>query len=305
MRKLGLLGSSALRSAVFVGVAVGMASPSFAQGTQDSAIEADKPETLAQNEVELESGQDAAQSHDSIVVTGSRINRPNLSSAVPITSVGSQELTDTGDLSIGDQLNELPALRSTFSQSNSTRFIGTAGLNVLDLRGLGTARTLVLVNGRRHVTTSPGDSSVDTNTIPTDLIERVDIVTGGNSAIYGSDAVAGVVNFVLKRDFEGVRLRAQGGISSRGDRGSYFVSATAGQNFADGRGNVAVNLEYTDSDALYYTDRDAHYGAYSGRSQFNVTENTLGEPSTGNGIPDQTFLTGVRNITISEGGAYA
>src|SRR3546814_12041049 len=88
----------------------------------------------------------------------------------------------------------LPSLRSTFSQGNSTRFIGTAGLNILDLRGLGTSRTLVLVNGKRHVTASPGDYLVDVTTIPVDLLERVDIVTGGNSAIYGSDAVAGVEN---------------------------------------------------------------------------------------------------------------
>ncbi|MGQ7367999.1 TonB-dependent receptor plug domain-containing protein, partial [Streptococcus suis] len=105
----------------------------------------------------------------------------------------------------GDALNSLPALRSTYSQANSTRFIGTTGLNLLDLRGLGVSRTLVLVNGRRHVSSSPGDYLVDTNTIPDDLLERVDIVTGGSSAIYGSDAVAGVVNFVLKRNFEGLK----------------------------------------------------------------------------------------------------
>src|SRR3546814_2199088 len=141
----------------------------------------------------------------------------------------------------------LPSLRSTFSQGNSTRFIGTAGLNILDLRGLGTSRTLVLVNGKRHVTASPGDYLVDVNTIPVDLLERVDIVTGGNSAIYGSDAVAGVVNFITKRDFEGVNLRAQGGLSSRGDRGNLLVSGTYGKNFADGRGTVAISAEYAEA----------------------------------------------------------
>ena len=120
--------------------------------------------------------------------------------ALPVTSI-SGENSSKPATSVGDTLNELPALRSTFSQSNSTRFLGTAGLNLLDLRGLGTVRTLVLQNGRRHV---GGDvlsqrRQADVNTIPTDLIERVDIVTGGNSAIYGSDAIAGVVNFILKR----------------------------------------------------------------------------------------------------------
>jgi outer membrane receptor protein involved in Fe transport len=243
----------------------------------------------------------AAPENDTIVVTGSRIARPNLDSPSPITSLSIQELTQTGDVSLGDTLNKLPALRSTFSGSNSTRFIGTAGLNVLDLRGLGTNRTLVLVNGRRHVTTSPGDSTVDINTIPTDLIERVDVVTGGNSAVYGSDAVAGAVNFVLKHDYDGLRLRGQSGVTSRADRPSYFGSLTAGKNFGEGRGNIATSLEYSESDALYFTDRSRY--STTGRRQFNATESTLTEPSTGNGVPDTTFLRNVRNLAISEGGA--
>ena len=88
---------------------------------------------------------------EEVIVTGSRIARPNLESTVPVTTVTAEELFQTGGTSIGDLLNDLPALRSTFSQSNSSRFLGTTGLNLLDLRGLGTQRTLVLVNGRRHV----------------------------------------------------------------------------------------------------------------------------------------------------------
>ena len=240
-----------------------------------------------------------------IVVTGSRIDRPNVSAPSPITSLTIADLASGGDVSLGDALNELPALRSTFAQSNSTRFIGTAGLNLLDLRGLGTNRTLVVVNGRRHITSQPGvPTSVDVNTIPTDLVERIDIGTGGNAAVYGADAVAGVVNFVLKRDFEGIRLRTQGGISGQGDRGTYFASLTAGENFNEGRGNVAVNVEYSFQNDLYYTDRDRQYGAFSGRNQFQLNENTIGEPAAGNGIPDNVFLRGVRNINISEGGLY-
>jgi outer membrane receptor protein involved in Fe transport len=250
-----------------------------------------------------------------IVVTGTRINRPTLTSAVPVTSVGLQELSQ-GNISLGDKLAELPQIRATFTQANSTRFIGTSGINALDLRGLGTSRTLVLVNGRRIVTATPGVNRPDVNTIPVDLVERTDIVTGGNSAIYGSDAVAGTVNFVLKRDFEGIRINAQGGVSSRGDRQSRYVSLVAGQNFFDGRANVAVAAEYAKQDTLYYTDRDAQTGAFSGRHQFNAVENTGpnlnpsagplhgSEPSTGNGIPDTAFLTGVRNNSISEGGLF-
>ena len=242
-----------------------------------------------------------------ILVTGSRIARPTLQSAVPLTSVTVEDLTGTGELSLGDALNDLPSLRSTFSSGNSSRFIGTAGLSLLDLRGLGTDRTLVLVNGRRHVTSTPGDNGFDVNTIPTDLVERIDIVTGGNSAIYGSDAVAGVVNFILRRDYDGIAVRAQGGISSRGDRGTYFASILAGQNFADGRGNVALSAEYTRQQPLYFNQRDGLTGAASGRCQFQLTDlqgaagGEVGFSAT-DGIPDNTFLCGIRNGTISDAG---
>ena len=261
---------------------------------------------LAQEQDAQEEGAAADEaSASAIIVTGSRIDRPNVSAPSPITSLTIADLSSGGDVSLGDALNELPALGSTFAQSNSTRFIGTAGLNLLDLRRLGTNRTLVVVNGRRHVTSQPGvPTSVDVNTIPVDLVERIDIGTGGNAAVYGADAVAGVVNFVLKRDFEGIRLRTQGGISGEKDRGSYFASLTAGKNFSEGRGNVAVNLEYSFQNDLYYTDRDSQYGAFSGRSQFQLTENTTGEPAAGNGIFDNTFLRGIRNNNISEGGLY-
>ena len=252
---------------------------------------------------------------EQIVVTGTRINRPTLTSAVPVTSVGLQDLSQ-GNISLGDKLAELPQIRATFTQANSTRFIGTSGINALDLRGLGTARTLVLSNGRRIVTATPGVNRPDVNTIPIDLVERTDIVTGGNSAIYGSDAVAGVVNFVLKRNFEGFRVNGQFGISSRNDRESKYVSAVYGKNFADGRGNVAIAAEWAKQDTLYFTDRDEQTGAFSGRHQFNAVENTGAninpsagplhgaEPSTGNGIPDAVFLTGVLNNNISEGGLF-
>lgn len=272
----------------------------------------------ASPQVAAKAEQEAAEeaTDDQIVVTGSRINRPNLDSPVPITTIPAKELTATGNVSLGDTLNQLPQLRSTFSQSNSTRFIGTAGISALDLRGLGTARTLVLVDGRRLITATPGINRPDVNNVPTDLVERVDIVTGGNSAVYGSDAVAGVVNFVLKQDFDGIRARGQGGISSRGDRGSYFGSLTAGKNFSEGRGNVAFAVEYARQNTLSNADRDGQTGAYSGRNQFNAVENTganlnpnagpvrPAESSLGNGIPDTAFLTGIRNNNISEGGLF-
>ena len=252
---------------------------------------------------------------EAIVVTGTRINRPTLTSSVPVTSVSPLDLGNQGNVSLGDKLAELPQIRATFTTANSTRFIGTSGINALDLRGLGTQRTLVLVNGRRVITATPGVNRPDVNTIPIDLVERIDIVTGGNSAIYGSDAVAGVVNFVMKRNFEGIRLTGQSGVSSRRDRGSTFIGLVAGHNFFDDRANVAIAAEYTKQQTLWFTDRDGQTGAFSGRHQFQLSDITgpvlnpivgvaPAEPAAGDGIPDTTFLTGIKNDTISEGGLF-
>ncbi len=239
-----------------------------------------------------------------IVVTGSRIRQPNLESANPISVVTGAEIFETGGISVGDLLNDLPQLRSTFSQQNSTRFLGTRGLNLLDLRGLGTQRTLVLVNGRRHVASDvlSNGVSVDTNTIPSDLIERIDIVTGGASAVYGSDAIAGVVNFILKDNYDGIQLRGQSGISRYGDAGNQFASLTAGKNFADGRGNIAVNLEYAHSTDFYASGRpylDSNDG-------FLVVEaDPAGSPNGAAGGFDRYFFRDIRSTTISLGGMVA
>src|SRR5262245_9188834 len=199
---------------------------------------------------------DEADQEETIVVTGSRIRRPNLESTVPITSIGGEEFFEQGQLSIGDALNDLPQLRSTFAQQNPGLGIGIAGLNLLDLRGPGPQRTLVLVNGRRHVASDILNNavSVDTSTIPSDLIERVDVVTGGNSAVYGSDAIAGVVNFVLREDFEGVQFRAQGGVTEEGFGQNGFVSGMYGRNFAGNRANITVQGEYARSERVFASD---------------------------------------------------
>ena len=311
--------SAFVLSTSVLAISVGLASPAFAQASDPLPVcaagqTANCTPVDAPVEAPVAAPAEAAapaETGGDIVVTGSRIRSPSLSAPVPVTTVSVAELTNTGDVSLGDALNDLPSLRSTFSQGNSTRFIGTAGLSLLDLRGLGTSRTLVLVNGKRHITSSPGDYQVDTNTIPVDLLERVDIVTGGSSAVYGSDAVAGVVNFILKRDFEGLSLKGQSGISSRGDRGSYFLSATYGKNFSEGRGNVAVSAEYAKSQPLYFSDRDSLTGAFSGRCQFNAVQNTGPFPGSGeggvgrnnnDGISDTAFFCGVRNGSIYDGG---
>ena len=297
MTKKNLLEATALRS-MAIGLAFAFTTPALAQQTEEEQAQ-NPPESL-QTEQEIESGQNTT-ADEAIVVTGSRIRRPNLESTVPVTSIGGEEFFETGQTSVGDVLNELPALRSTFSQSNSTRFLGTSGLNILDLRGLGTQRTLVLVNGRRHIASNILGNAVevDVNTIPTDLIERVDIVTGGNSAIYGSDAIAGVVNFILKQDFEGLQVRGQGGVSKYGDAGSYYVSALAGQNFADGRGNVAVNLEYARQEDFYASQRGKCFRTVCAFLQVDTDSDS---PTGADDTPDRRFFEDVRFPYFGNGG---
>ena len=128
-------------------------------------------------------------------------------------------------------------------------------------------------------------------------------MTGGNSAVYGSDAVAGVVNFIMRRNFDGIRLSAQGGISGEGDRGSYFASLTAGRNFAGGRGNIAVSAEYSRAEAVYFAQREGQFGSYGGTSGFATVENTADDGPTGSdGIADTAFLTHLHNGSIGNGG---
>ncbi len=196
-----------------------------------------------------------------IVVTGSRIRRPDYAEPNPIVSLDAAKLQQSGNTNVTEFLRRVPALTNSLDSTRTAGnaqpdgAIGQAGLNLLDLRGLGTNRTLVLVNGRRHVASQFDTAAVDINAIPTDLIERIDVLTGPQSAIYGADAVSGVVNFVLRRDFEGIAARGQAGISSRGDAANRFGSVIAGRNFADGRANVTLAYEYNAEQPLANDDR--------------------------------------------------
>ncbi|HET9640399.1 MAG TPA: TonB-dependent receptor [Allosphingosinicella sp.] len=275
-----------------------LATPAYAQEVAED--DATEQGTVGESETEIESGT-AADTGQEITVTGSRIRRPNLESAMPITSIGGEEFFQTSTISVGDVLNELPQLRNTFSQANSTRFLGTRGLNLLDLRGLGTQRTLVLVNGRRHVAADVlnNATSPDTNTFPTDLIERVDVITGGGSSIYGSDALAGTVNFILKDNFDGYQVRAQSGITQYGDGAARYVSVLAGHNFAGDRGNVAVNLEYATQDDFYASGRP---GLRQNNNFLVIDVDPAGSVNGSDGSPDRAFFRDIRSATISVGG---
>lgn len=190
---------------------------------------------------------DDAADNQAIVVTGSRIARPDLDQASPISVISNEVIKFKGSANIENVLNDLPQVTGdTTSASNNPG----GGVATVNLRHLGPQRTLVLVNGRRYLSYDTSQI-VDLNTVPTALIERVDVVTGGRSAVYGSDAIAGVVNFVLKKDFEGVQLDGNTGLSSRGDGKYWDVSGTAGHNFGDGRGNITAHVGYTKREALF------------------------------------------------------
>ncbi|WP_082467276.1 TonB-dependent receptor domain-containing protein [Sphingomonas sp. Leaf25] len=182
---------------------------------------------------------DKAGEQGEILVTGSRIRRIAADSPSPVAVVDADQIRATGATQIADVINQLPALAVTLTNQTSNR-TGNAGVNALDLRGMGTQRTLVLIDGRRQVPSVPGTSAVDLSNLPASLIQRVEVVTGGASALYGADAVAGVANFITKRDFHGVDANLRYGASTRGDLDIYSMDLTAGRNFADGRGNVTL-----------------------------------------------------------------
>lgn len=237
---------------------------------------------------------------DRISVTGTRIAREGFVTPSPVTAITAEEIRATGAVTIGDLMTKMPALTPTYTLGNSTRFIGTAGLGLLDLRGMGTSRTLVLVNGRRHVGASPGSAAVDVNTIPVEWIERVEVITGGASAVYGADAVAGVVNFITRQSFDGMELRGQRGAASEGGFDRSFVSFSAGSDFADGRGTAAFSLERSEQDRFGRTDRDI--GQRYLVSRPNPDYDPSQPPSQAN---PQTILDGPGgNHALSYGGTF-
>lgn len=239
---------------------------------------------------------------DRIVVTGSRIVRPEVEGASPVTAVTDEAIANSGLTNVTDVLRQVPALvgsEDNFLAAGSNARDGGAGVNLLNLRNLGASRTLVLVNGRRHVAGISGEAGVDINTIPVGLIERVDVLTGGVSPIYGADGVSGVVNFIMRRDFEGIDLRAQQGMSDFGDAESTFIAATAGKNFADNRGNIALSYEFRRDERVEYADRP------NGRDEaFTFVRNPDDIPDDPN-VPDFVPLQNIGWADSAPGGAIS
>ncbi|NWG71947.1 MAG: TonB-dependent receptor [Parvularculaceae bacterium] len=189
---------------------------------------------------------------DEIVVTGSRIARQDLSAPSPVATVDAEQLVLTNTVNSEEYLDALPQVIPSFDSTSNNPGTGTA---TVSLRGLGTNRTLVLVDGMRFVGSGAG-GPVDLNNIPSSLVDRVEVVTGGASAVYGSDAIAGVVNFILKDDFEGVQLDVSDRLSAAGwDANVFNAALTLGGNFADGKGNAVFSASYTNRKALFQGDR--------------------------------------------------
>jgi len=207
-----------------------------------------------------------------VVVTGSRIARPEFDNLEPTTSVDSKTFDQRGYLDVGQALNELPAFGVAPSSAANTQSGFGIAQSFVDLYGLGSQRTLTLVNGRRFVSESSATlnnsnantqnggngTQVDLNVIPTKLIDHVEVVSVGGAPIYGADAIAGVVNIILKKDYQGLDVDGQVGASGQGDAWNYRTRIVGGQNLFDGRANITVVGEFTKTDGLIGTQRPVY-----------------------------------------------
>jgi outer membrane receptor protein involved in Fe transport len=227
-----------------------------------------------------------------IVVTGTRI-ATGFVTPTPVTVLTSQRSKSLVITNVGDALNQLPAFRPSVNPATQANAGGNIGARLLDLRGLNPQRTLVLVDGHRFVpSTSTG--SVDVNLIPSALVDRTDIVTGGASAAYGSDAVAGVVNFVLNHKLSGITVEATGGISQRGDNSDQYISVSGGTKIGD-RLHLIFAAEYENNGGL---------GDCNSRSWCENVNSIVANPAVGkNGLPANFIvLGGARVASLSPGG---
>ena len=233
------------------------------------------PATFAQEAASSAAPPDQLQE---VTVTGSRIVRRDFNSDSPIVTVSSNVLTQTSEVGVDQALNKLPQFVPGAGQFTSATDVqatptNAPGIATINLRGLGSNRTLVLLDGRR---TQPNNASlvVDLNTLPASAIDNVEIITGGAGATYGADAVAGVVNFKLKKNYQGVTVDVQSGETFRGDGAQTQISALLGSNFADNRGNAMLGLTYSDRHGVNTIDR----------SFFNQANLDPGTPGT-DGFP--------------------
>jgi outer membrane receptor protein involved in Fe transport len=231
---------------------------------------------------------------EEVVVTSTRIERTGYQAPTPTTVIGEREIAAKAPANIADLVNQMPAFAASLTPTNGVSAVsaGLSGINTLNLRDLGPNRTLVLLDGQR-VAASTLTGWVDINTFPQALVKRIDVVTGGASAGWGSDAVAGVVNFILDKNFTGLQGEVSGGTTTYGDNGNYKVSLTGGTGFADGHGHVLLSGEVDHSDGITGVPRPWAYNA----NLLGVNPNY----AAGNGQPE--YITGFTGFaTATPGG---
>jgi len=224
---------------------------------------------------------------EEITVTGSRIAKRDAIAESPIFTVDQESMKISGNVTLDHYLNTLPQITPNISsQSNNP---SSGGRAFIDLRGLGPSRNLVLIDGRRAMGQAEGGTIVDTNTIPAALIERVEIISGGAAATYGADAIAGVVNFIMKKDFEGFNLDSQYRLTEEGDGDEVTADITIGSNFADGRGNAVFNASYFNREVMYKDARAFSAQASSPTGIFPNGSISLGANTPTQGAVDAIF----------------
>jgi len=193
---------------------------------------------------------------EEVIVTGTRIKRSaEFDLPVPVQSLSSRDLELSGVNELSEALVELPAITASLTSETSQSSTQSSGQSTISLRNLGSSRTLILIDGRRTVGNTSTGSTISLDTIPDAFIERIEVITGGASAVYGSDAVSGVVNIIMKDDFEGFQLETRYGSSAEGGNEEFSISVAAGANFDDGRGNIMFSVEFDDERAIYEHQR--------------------------------------------------
>jgi len=201
----------------------------------------------------------AAAQVEEIVVTGSRIKRDTFSSPVPVGVVTSEQIRDSGRVSVAEVLMDTPTINANSNAQNTSSTLFNAGQARVDIRGLGSSRTLVLMDSRRIVFSDASSPAVDLNLIPSMMVDRIDVVPGGGSAVYGSEAIAGVVNLIMKKSYDGFQFDAQGGLTGEGDGAQWRGAGLWGGKFANDRLNVLVGGEISREEPIMQKDRDWAY----------------------------------------------
>jgi outer membrane receptor protein involved in Fe transport len=281
-----------VQTALATAAAVVLAVPAIAQTVpaQEQAGQSVADAVRAGESSPASAGQ--SPSDNDIVVTGSRITASGFTSPTPLTVLGTQQLESAGVTNVGQLAQQIPAFTSSFSPATSTLQSQLAGAAFLNLRNLGNNRTLVLVNSRRFVSTTTS-ATVDTNVVPSSIIERVEVVTGGASAAYGSDAVAGVVNLILKRNLKGLTGELQSGVSTYGDNATYKGSLGWGAGFGGGAGHFTIAAE---------GEKNKGVLSQASRPWADEAWGLISNPGAGN--PRRFILPGIQLANASLGGLF-